>query len=349
MNVESATRPDFKSQQGGFTLLELLIVVSILSAIAYVALDVLKEDTAQLRFEQTDTRLKSIRQAVLGRPDRMLGTGTEISGYVADTGQLPSRLRDLLEDPCQNTTAGACGRLSSGAMRFGWRGPYISSPSFGGDMSFRDGWGNISSDATQDNDNFGWGYSFCREEDSTLISCTDGAATPDDSDLKLEIISAGRDALQNGLGAGYDAEVKSQYFLADYAHDALNLDIQLTNRSGAAITEDLCLQIYVPRLNDNATPNDRTDDFYELATIETYESDRSVPTEVQITNLADGDSITVNFDLTGDQIPWGVRGFQIFEKNVSDECEVGGSITTQLQIFRLIPRTVPPQLSVILE
>ncbi|MCG8492379.1 MAG: type II secretion system GspH family protein [Sneathiellales bacterium] len=330
-----------KKEQAGFTLLELLIVVSILSAIAYVALDTLKEDTAQVRFEQTEARLNSIARAVIGKPDRQLGNGSEISGYVADTGQLPSRLRDLIEDPCQNVTAGACGWLSDGDMRFGWRGPYLATPSLGGDLSFRDGWGNIAATALEDDDNFGWDFSFCRDESGTFISCSEGVTDVNDSALKLEVISAGRDASRNGTDTGYDADAKYQFYLADYAHDALVLEMELTNNiSPAGVVSDMCLRLSIPQLNDNGTASDQTDDFYELVNVDRVAADVSINP---------GETVTVSFDFSGDLIPWGIRRVQVFDNDGLGACDDGGLYSSAAKMFRLLPRTAPPQLSLGLE
>ncbi|MEM9099473.1 MAG: prepilin-type N-terminal cleavage/methylation domain-containing protein, partial [Pseudomonadota bacterium] len=78
-----------KDTQAGFSLLEVLIVVSILSVAAYVALDAVDHDSSELRYNLTETRLEKIRRAIVGDPSLTLNGSPMISGYVADVGQLP--------------------------------------------------------------------------------------------------------------------------------------------------------------------------------------------------------------------------------------------------------------------
>lgn len=339
----------------GFTLLELLIVVAILSSIAYVALDTLKEDVSQIRFDDTENRLVSIRKAIVGDHSRRLGQGSEISGYVADVGVLPSRLRDLIEDPCQNPVAGNCGWKSDGALRFGWRGPYLNVTSVGGDNSFRDGWGNTAISTVEDDDNFGWIYSFCRTDEppdeADLISCSDGATSVEESSQKLEVVSAGRDALNDGLGIGYDAETTLPIHLSDYAVDDLVLQLAVTNNSGGDLTNlNLCARLSVPQLNNNGTPTDSTDDFYELVNVESVISDSTTdPVTEAVLSVTAGATQIVQFDFTGSSLPWGVKGIQLFEEDGSGECDDSEQPFGDRFRFRLIPRTVPPQLSAIYE
>ena len=80
----------------GFTLLELLLVVTILSSLALATVSFVENEDNQLRFEDTRARLERIRSAVLGPeyPD-----GRTLSGYAVDNGKLPESIKDLLERP----------------------------------------------------------------------------------------------------------------------------------------------------------------------------------------------------------------------------------------------------------
>ncbi|MBI4615925.1 MAG: prepilin-type N-terminal cleavage/methylation domain-containing protein [Planctomycetes bacterium] len=117
----------------GLTLLELLLVVFILSAIALTAVTLTDQADEQFRYEDTKTRLVLLREATIGRP----ADGT--AGFVADCGRLPDSLAELLE----------IGTLAPFAydppvgLSAGWRGPYLPVlPDGDGTRSFPDGWGN---------------------------------------------------------------------------------------------------------------------------------------------------------------------------------------------------------------
>lgn len=76
--------------QTGFTLLELLMVVSIMSATAYVALSTLDNDGNNQRYQATVSALENIRRAVVGRHPATVSGQYLQSGYVVDNGVLPS-------------------------------------------------------------------------------------------------------------------------------------------------------------------------------------------------------------------------------------------------------------------
>ncbi|MEM9044663.1 MAG: prepilin-type N-terminal cleavage/methylation domain-containing protein [Pseudomonadota bacterium] len=167
-----SARRVIRKAQAGFSLLEVLIVVSILSVAAYVALDAVDHDSSELRYNLTETRLEKIRRAIVGDPSLTVNGSPMISGYVADVGQLPPCLEALFvrdADCNPNVTepippvyatfndAGGNDANTAGAfvdspaapdgdydvgeqilLTAGWRGPYLS-----GDFAdFADAWGN---------------------------------------------------------------------------------------------------------------------------------------------------------------------------------------------------------------
>lgn len=159
--------------QGGLTLLELLLVVTILSAVAWMSLEVVNNAGDQTRFEDTRNRLQAIRRAIVGDTSRTLNGQPVISGYVADMGQRPPHLQALMvEDYCDGypeiITEVACGAAggtwndqqthaynSIYNLWSGWNGPYLSATEMTGYNRFQDGWGRRD-DTTN---NFGWNYS----------------------------------------------------------------------------------------------------------------------------------------------------------------------------------------------
>lgn len=168
------------SGRGGFTLLELLLVVTVLSAVAWMSLGVVSNNADQVRFEDTRNRLQAIRRAIIGDTSRTINGQPEVRGFVADMGGLPLHLQALVsqnycDDLPQYTTSGACtgaggvwvtqnnyAQDPTTGIWAGWRGPYLTMDSLTSAASprFLDGWGN--------NDNsgdFGWTYSIYTDSD----------------------------------------------------------------------------------------------------------------------------------------------------------------------------------------
>jgi len=158
----------------GFTLIELLVVVAVLSAASLLAFGTFSEDRAQIRYDDTRTRMKQLRIAVLGASGP--ATSSAAAGYVADNGSLPDRISGLLSNIDQSASAAVtpvfdpvpdsnCANNGSElahpfgnpasadtTLIKGHRGDYLGGLAFNG--RFRDGWGNVglNDDAT----NFGW-------------------------------------------------------------------------------------------------------------------------------------------------------------------------------------------------
>jgi prepilin-type N-terminal cleavage/methylation domain-containing protein len=119
----------------GLTLVELLVVVFILAAIAATAVSFVDNADQQTRYDDTKTRLAAIRAAVAGRPDRSVNGEPDVAGFVADMGRLPASMQELLE-------RGALPPFSA-ASDAGWRGPYLTPlPDRDGVLRYTDGFGN---------------------------------------------------------------------------------------------------------------------------------------------------------------------------------------------------------------
>lgn len=183
------------SGRGGFTLLELLLVVTVLSAVAWMSLGVVSNNSDQVRFEDTRNRLQAIRRAIIGDTSRTVNGGPEVRGYVADMGRLPENLQALVyRQYCKNhpdittnasdecTDAGGTWvsqptyvqDLTTGIWS-GWNGPYLPL-GFGSSGRYLDGWGR-----NDDSNNFGWIYN---------------ADSPGTGDLTIR--SRGRDGVAGG-------------------------------------------------------------------------------------------------------------------------------------------------------
>jgi prepilin-type N-terminal cleavage/methylation domain-containing protein len=169
--------------QRGFTLLELLMVIVIMSAVAWVSLGMMSTSTDQVRFEDTRNRLQAIRRAIIGDTSRTVNGGPELRGYVADMGILPENLNALLaREYCNGkpdrtsqaacTTAGgtwvtqpAYAYNADYGLWSGWNGPYLPATELSGYPRFQDGWGRPpQSDSPEIPNNFGWIYSHTAED-----------------------------------------------------------------------------------------------------------------------------------------------------------------------------------------
>jgi len=167
-------RTPTKSQQSGFTLLELVVVVAVLGLITNLATEFVAQNSNQERFEATKARQAIIREAILGNPSATQNGEVQISGFIADMGRAPNNLRELLtnkgycghkdhleiterpEDPAWNPETecnSAAGAADTWVSDLGdeWQGPYIQgfeleSITYKSTSlqvrTFRDSWGN---------------------------------------------------------------------------------------------------------------------------------------------------------------------------------------------------------------
>jgi len=130
-----------RKQRRGLTLMELLVVLSILAITTTVAVQLTDGVIAQGRFDATRRILGDVRNAIAGIP---AATASEASlgGYVADMGGYPLSLGDLVSAPrtyaSYSIDTEGDGAVD-GTLPGGWRGPYLR---VGGDLLVRDAWGN---------------------------------------------------------------------------------------------------------------------------------------------------------------------------------------------------------------
>ena len=77
--------------QKGFTILELLVVITILAVLASAAFLTLEDNRDQQSYELTQERYENLKDAIIGRSTVRNGTIID-SGFVNDTGYLPGQL-----------------------------------------------------------------------------------------------------------------------------------------------------------------------------------------------------------------------------------------------------------------
>lgn len=159
------------SLQAGFTLLEMILVLFLVSLMASTTLMLTEGIEDQAKYDETKRRMEIMRKAIVGDPTRTVNGSPEISGFVADMGRLPLCVAELLElgaekspatapktyvSPCDiSATITVWNIDASTGVASGWNGPYLQVlPERDGGFRFRDGYSN--SDAS-DALNSGWG------------------------------------------------------------------------------------------------------------------------------------------------------------------------------------------------
>lgn len=113
------------SNNRGFTLAEVVLVLIIVGILAGVAMRGAVSVTQSARMEQTKQTMQALEFGLVGNPELQTSGIRSDYGYVGDNGALPPNLQALVSDPGLGT----------------WRGPYVH-PLRGGDYQqcLRDAW-----------------------------------------------------------------------------------------------------------------------------------------------------------------------------------------------------------------
>ncbi len=111
----------------GFTLLEILLVLSIIGIMTTTAFFLANISYDKARFNITIKKMDNIVKGFIG-DENLIEGGSRVSfGYIGDTNRFPNSLDDLITDPGVS----------------GWNGPYIQREfSEAPDDFKKDGWGN---------------------------------------------------------------------------------------------------------------------------------------------------------------------------------------------------------------
>lgn len=208
----------------GFTLLEMLLVVGILSALAMSALGFVGNRDQQTRWELTQKRLQEIRQASTGWDNEDFVP----YGFVADNGLLPATIDALLATPpagwennglktpvfdatpqhesgLDDGTDSTSISQASAQLHKGWRNAYLLSPA-GAGGKFQDGWGNAGNAPDH-----GW-----------LVDSSSAG--------RLSVSSLGSDGISGG--SDYAADMSMAIEPAHWSSAIGNLKVKVINGSG---------------------------------------------------------------------------------------------------------------------
>ncbi|RMH37658.1 MAG: hypothetical protein D6690_02470 [Nitrospirae bacterium] len=236
------------SDTRGLTLLELLVVVFILAAIAFTTLSFTDNADSQFRYEETQRRLEMIRRAIVGDEQPAFAGQRLLSGYVVDTGVRPTTITSLIEQPPSfdpfggkapifdpvpdangfnnGPTSGAGAEIvltnPEATLFKGFRGPYVSLTP-GTTREFRDGWGN----GTTSDPDFGW-----------IVTAGSSITT---------IQSVGADGQPGGSGP-FDQDISTEIRETDWAQDITGLQVRIVN-SSPTTANDLRASLLVYGIN----------------------------------------------------------------------------------------------------
>ncbi len=117
-----------KTSKVAFTLVELLVVVGILILVTAGSLLVLEQTDDQMRYKKNKEDYKDLHTALFG-PGTMttINGNLVVSGYLADTGRLPTSLDDLVTRPIGLPAWSPVAPPAFGVkIHHGWRGPYLN-------------------------------------------------------------------------------------------------------------------------------------------------------------------------------------------------------------------------------
>jgi prepilin-type N-terminal cleavage/methylation domain-containing protein len=134
--------------QSGWTLIELITVIGLLGLLASATVYVGNNIDAA-KYEETKSKMKIIRTAILGDESVDASGHRNHFGYVGDMGRLPAALTDLVTRGTQPTWA----YDTTQGFGSGWRGPYVNSQLIDAPSVANDAWGtafvyNTSNTAT---------------------------------------------------------------------------------------------------------------------------------------------------------------------------------------------------------
>lgn len=132
-SIAGFTQPFLKlkgQERDGFTLIELIIVMLVMGAIAAIAIPKVGNLIENTQIEGTQREMRHLVRGILGEHDE------DFYGFKDTIGDLPDTLDDLFE---QGTYA-----AYNAFTQIGWNGPYVETRQDGAGYDLKyDVWGNV--------------------------------------------------------------------------------------------------------------------------------------------------------------------------------------------------------------
>lgn len=256
--------------QRGFSLLELLMVVGLLSVLAIASMTVIIDTKDIESLDATEKRWNQIRYAIIGDTSRTLNNEPMMSGYVADMGRLPANLKELTTQATQPAWASiqldTVTTNVTGSLSGGWRGPYLYTA---GSAFFRDGWGNEDVIPANDAINFGWQVSHMP---ASAPVCT---TVPDCTDIQVESFGGDNAAGGAEFGEDFPLTVTNLVSANEWQLTGATIDFNVVfNKPPSANRNGLELRIYF--FEDTAIQEEISTEQFDLLSADTTPNTQSV-------------------------------------------------------------------------
>lgn len=231
----------------GMTLVELIVVLAILVALAGTALLATEGIVDQGRRDATVRSLEALREAVIGREGLVDANDNPwVRGFVADMGRLPRAeesgwLNELWTPPSEWTPPfdplvvdNALFDIKSPSgdpdvqVAVGWRGPYLRLPI--GQTRWLDGWGN-----------------------EPVVLDKDGISVVANSEI-AQVISLGADGLVGGTGYDADLSVTFHSTVVPVQAPVQHGDVPVRVTGLTPLADEVVIRVYGPVYDESAFP-----------------------------------------------------------------------------------------------
>lgn len=273
----AARSPNPFNRTGGFTLIEMMVVLTIMAVTMTVLLKASSGQQDQARYSQTVERYNRIKKAIIDVSN--VNGVPVVGGFVADMGRLPKNIHELLEAQwCMNNISASQANCDvphnaplwglkticqDGApscsdsqklqvsLSVGWHGPYLQisqNPSHvdaysNGSDAFTDGWGNEGYNpegaGTDPRHNYGWYFNNNASTHPYYNPLCDPSGNAVDAGTCLTLLSYGDGCFKDSaLCKGTSAAPDAMDFTYPASPSPQSVGLAYDANSGLAITPD---------------------------------------------------------------------------------------------------------------